>query len=178
MSISLFCIWEHRKFIRLPLILLVIHVSCNFWIPLLLHIKILFQVKKKIISSWSWHLFLTGYHQIWWQRNQQVSIFSQGWGSGWWPHQGHCLRPGSGEDRRHSNQENLLRGLHKEWVYLLFGFLSLFFFNKNKVLVKDFKDHCSENMSCYAILRLIHQVSWLYFLCEFSIRKIMPVKGS
>lgn len=99
--------------------------------------------KKKIISSWSWHLFLTGYHQIWWQRNQQVSIFSQGRGSGWWPHQGHSLWTRSGEDRCHSNQENLLRGLHKEWVYLLFGSLSLFF-DKNNVLVKDSKDHCSE----------------------------------
>lgn len=116
-------------------------------------------------------MFLTGYHQIWWQRDQQVSIFSQGWGSGWWPHQGHCLRPGSGEDRRHSNQENLLRGLHKEWVYLLFGFLSLFFFNKNKVLVKDFKDHCSENMSIMLCNFTIDSSSFMVILLVWIFNK-------
>lgn len=128
-------------------------------------------IKKKKISSWSWLVFLTGYHQIWWQRDQQVSVFSQGWRSGWWPHQGHCLWTGSGEDWRHSNQENLLWGLHKEWVYLVFGSLCLFFFNKNKVSVEIFKDHYSENVSCYAILWFFHQVSCFYLTYEFSIQK-------
>lgn len=45
------------------------------------------------------------------------------------------------------------------------------FFNKNKVSVEIFKDHYSENVSCYAILWFIHQVSCFYLTYEFSIQK-------
>lgn len=154
-------------------------VSCSFLMLLLLQI-FLFTVfiKKKKISSWSWLVFLTGYHQIWWQRDQQVSVFSQGWRSGWWPHQGHCLWTGSGEDWRHSNQENLLWGLHKEWVYLVFGSLCLFFLIRIKFQLKFLKT---------IIVKMCHVMQFYDSFIKFHVftlhmnflyKKKMPVKGS
>lgn len=54
-----------------------------------------------------------------------------------------------------------------EFIFCLAVYLYL---NKNKIL-KIVKTMTVKYVSCYAILKFIHQVSWFYFTYEFSIEK-------